>query len=274
MCRPLVADEKQGPDTFELPEYLVGQVAHSQAGDEYPPLSAGHYKIIESQFAYSVLGQYPPIDENQLISQAWLDMARSRYDAWVVAHGDNPPKATTAIAGLDLAEFGGDSNALCLRYGNYVPPLKTWGGMDIIASSKRAYAECHGKSVSVINVDGTGIGSAVAPYLTDRGLVATSVKVGSSASAKLSNLGEFGRLRDELWWRVRDWLAGDQAMLPPDEQLLEELTVATYAIDDSGRIKILKKDEMRRQLQRSPDKTDALCITFAPSGFFGDLDLS
>ena len=135
MCRPLAPDETQGPDTFELPEYLVGKVANSQAGDAYPPLSAGHYKIIENQFAYSVLGQYPPTDETQLISQAWLDLARSRYDAYVAAHGESPPQATTAIAGLDLAEFGGDSNALCLRYGNFVPPLKTWDGMDIIATS-------------------------------------------------------------------------------------------------------------------------------------------
>ncbi|BBO82475.1 hypothetical protein DSCO28_30410 [Desulfosarcina ovata subsp. sediminis] len=274
MCRPLVADEKTGPDTFELPDYLVGAVAKSQAGEPYQPLAAGHYKIIENQFAYSVLGQYPPTDETQLISQAWIDLARSRYDSYVTANGETPPMGTMSIAGLDLAEFGGDANALCLRYGNFVPPMKTWGGMDIIASSDRAFNECQGRNASVVNCDGTGVGAAAAPYLMQKGMTAKAVKVGSSAGAKLSDLGEFGRLRDELWWRVRDWLAGDQAMLPPDEQLLEELTVATYTIDDSGRIKILKKDEMRKQLQRSPDRADALCLTFAPSGFFGDCDLS
>jgi hypothetical protein len=274
MCRPLASDEKPGPDTFEVPEFLVGAVAKSQAGNPYPPLASGHFKILENQFAYSVLGVYPPTDETQLISQAWIDMARSRYDSYVAVHGERPAQAISAIAGLDLAEFGGDSNALCCRYGNFVSPFNTWGGMDIIAASNRAYIECQGRNVSVINCDGTGVGAAAGPYLVDKGMVATSVKVGSGASAKLSDLGEFGRLRDELWWRVRDWLASDQAMLPPDEQLLEELTVATYAIDDSGRIKILKKDEMRRQLQRSPDRADALCLTFAPSGLFGGLDLS
>lgn len=274
MCRPLAPGEEPGSDCFELPGHLVGAVATSQAGREYPPLVAGYYKINEGQFAYSVLGQYPPADETQLISQAWIDMARSRYDSYVAAHGEKPPQFTSATAGFDLAEFGGDANALCLRYGNFVAPIITWSGMDIIASSQRAFAECQGKQVTVINCDATGVGAAAAPYLSQKGIVAVSVKVGSSASQRLSDFGEFSRLRDELWWRVRDWLAGDQAMLPNDEQLLEELAVATYSIDESGRIRILKKDEMRKQLQRSPDRADALCLTFNPSGFFGSCDLS
>jgi hypothetical protein len=274
MCRPLASDESPGADCFILPDHLVGVVGKSQAGEEYPPLAAGRYKIVDPQFSYSVLGQYPPTNETQLISRAWLDMARSRYDGYIAKFGERPPEATSAIAGLDLAEFGGDSNALCLRYGNYVAPIKTWGGMDIIASSDRVCTECQGKTITVVNCDGTGIGAAAAPYISGKGIVAASIKVGSSANQRLSELGEFGRLRDELWWRVRDWLAGDQAMLPLDEMLLEELAVANYGIDESGRIKITKKDEMRRQLQRSPDRADSLCLTFAPSGFFGSLDLS
>jgi hypothetical protein len=268
MCRPLAPDEKTGPDTFDLPEFLVGVIAKSQAGEDYPPLIAGHYKILEPQFSYSVLGQYPATDETQLISQAWIDMARSRYDVYVAEYGESPPRGTSAIGGFDLAEFGGDSNALCFRYGNFVPPLKTWDGMNIIESSERAFKECKGRNVYIVNCDGTGVGAAAAPYLSDKGVVGVSVKVGSSANQKLSDLGEFGRLRDELWWRARDWLANDQAMLPPDEQLIEELTIPTYAVDDAGKIRILKKDEMRRQLQRSPDRADALCLTFAPGGFF------
>ena len=274
MCRPLAPGEEIGSDCFELPDHLIGAVATSQAGEKYPPLAAGRYKIVENQFAYSVLGQYPPADESQLISQAWIDMARSRYDAYVAVNGVKPPDFTCAVAGFDLAEYGGDANALCLRYGNFVAPIIVWDGMNIIGSCHRVLSECLNKNVSVINCDGTGVGAGAAPYLNQKGVVSVSVKVGSSANQRLSELGEFNRLRDELWWRVRDWLASDQAMLPKDEQLLEELTVATYRIDESGRIRILKKDEMRSQLQRSPDRADALCLTFAPTGFFGACDLS
>jgi hypothetical protein len=53
-------------------------------------------------------------------------------------------------------------------------------------------------------------------------------------------------------------------MLPPDEQLIEELTVAQYAIKN-GNIRITDKDTMKDQLSRSPDRADALCLTFYPS---------
>lgn len=273
-CRPLAQDEQPGTDCFILPKYLVGAVAKSQAGDEYPPLQAGYHKIIENQFAYSVLGQYPPADETQLISQTWIDKARSRYDSYVAANGEKPPLYVQPIVGFDLAEYGSDNSSLCFRYGNFVPPFKSWGGMDVIASCDRAIEECKGKDVSTVMCDATGIGSAAAPYLVKNGMAAVPVKVGESATRRLSELGEFGRLRDELWWRVRSWLETEQAMLPPDKLLLEELAVPTYTIDDAGRIKILKKDEMRKLLQRSPDRADALCLTFAPRGYFANCDLS
>jgi hypothetical protein len=114
--------------------------------------------------------------------------------------------------------------------------------MNIIGSCHRVLSECRHKKVSVINCDGTGVGAGAAPYLNQEGVVSVSVKVGSSANLRLSELGEFNRLRDELWWRVRDWLASDKAMLPKDEQLFEELTVVTYKLDESERIRILKKD--------------------------------
>ena len=55
-------------------------------------------------------------------------------------------------------------------------------------------------------------------------------------------MGDFYILRDQLWWQVREWLRTDPgAMLPPDEMLIEELTIPTYQIV-SGKIRIMKKD--------------------------------
>ncbi len=85
--------------------------------------------------------------------------------------------------------------------------------------------------------------------------------------------GEFHRLRDQLWWTVREWLRTDPgAMLPPDESLIEELSIPTYEIKD-GKIKIMSKDVMRELLGRSPDRCDALCLTFSPSNFFSNCSM-
>ncbi len=55
-------------------------------------------------------------------------------------------------------------------------------------------------------------------------------------------------------------------MLPPDEELREELLAPLYYFDDHRRIKVASKDTLRGQLGRSPNKADALALTFAPEG--------
>jgi hypothetical protein len=62
-------------------------------------------------------------------------------------------------------------------------------------------------------------------------------------------------------------------MLPPDELLIEELCTPTYEIQN-GKIRIMKKQTMRELLKRSPDRADALCLTFATGGFFEDCNLT
>ena len=42
--------------------------------------------------------------------------------------------------------------------------------------------------------------------------------------------------QDQLLWAIRDWLRNEPAMLPPDPELQEELTVLTYEIK-VGKIK-------------------------------------
>ena len=61
-------------------------------------------------------------------------------------------------------------------------------------------------------------------------------------------------------------------MLPPDEMLIEELACPTYEVE-GGKIRIMKKPTMRELLKRSPDRADALCLTFNQSGFFSGCDI-
>jgi len=74
-------------------------------------------------------------------------------------------------------------------------------------------------------------------------------------------MGEFYHLRDQLWWELREFVRSETSMLPPNEQLLEELGVPTYAIIN-GKVRVMKKDTMREELGRSPNYADAVCMTF------------
>jgi hypothetical protein len=218
-----------------------------------------------------VLGQYPAAGVNQLISREWISAARARWDAYVVEHGEKPPEFTRAILGLDVAEMGADLNVACFRWGGYVETPVWWGGLDVLSTADRAVAECTGrKQVSRQNVDATGIGAGVAPAMQRAGLSAHGVKVASKPTQR-SELGEFGLLRDQLWWACREWLRADLgAMLPPDDYLVEELATPTYEVVN-GKIRVMKKETMKELLKRSPDRADALCLTFFSGGFFGEV---
>jgi len=257
---------------YTLPDFLVGAVGYSQAGKAYTPLVAGQYKIKNPSFSYMVLGRYPAQGSNQLISEEWVSAARARYDVYVAKYGEAPPHGAKGVMGLDVAEMGDDSNVACGRYGGYLSPFDTWGGIDTVETGDKAiqwYSDHQG--IDRAMVDATGVGCGVAPHMQKygEGVVATGIKVASKPIIK-SELGDFRILRDELLWRVREWLRCDPgAMLPPDEDLLEELMVPTYDTD-SGYVEVMKTSEMKELLARSPDHLMALAMTFAGAGGFFD----
>jgi len=260
-CRPLVDGEQIDGECFELPEFLIGATARSHSGQEYPPLKAGFYKVMEPAFSYMVLGKYPAQGANQLISKEWIAKARSRWDVYVSQYGEKPPELTKAVMGQDVAELGTDANVACFRYGGFVERLISWGDIDTVATGDRSTAEYKSRNVSRCNVDATGVGAGVAPHMQRAGCMSTPVKVASSPTEK-TELGEFHILRDQLWWLCREWLRTDLgAMLPPDEFLIEELQTPTYEVKN-GKIHVMKKDTMRELLKRSPDRADSLCLTF------------
>lgn len=271
--RPLMAKEIPDTECWYLPEFLAGQAVVGLDGAEYEPLEPGWRKVLNPAFNYMVLGEYPSQSETQLISQAWIDLARSRYDQYVSVYGERPPEGVQPILGMDVAEMGIDANVIIARYGDFVTKPIFWKGVDPDESAARAMEYYKKLHAAMIMVDGTGIGSSIAPSMSRTArsegffdMRAVSVKVAKKPlSAIKSELGEFHSLRDQLWWSVREWLRTDPAaMLPPDRMLIEELKTPSFAVRETGRIKVTSKDELRDLLRRSPDRADALCLTFLP----------
>ena len=271
-CRLKDPDEDSN-DTFELPGYLVGATTKKQKGtDLYQPLQAGEYVINNPQFSYMVLGRYPAQSEYQLISREWVNNARARWDSYTAVNGEKPPAGTTGVAGLDVAAEGQDSNVFTARYGGYVERPVSWSGVDTVKTGERAFLEFNQRNLSMVNVDATGVGAGVAPYIRKLGGSAVPVMVASAPTEKTEE-GEFRILRDQLCWRMREWLRTDPgAMLPPDEELVEELLTPTYD-PASGKIEVMptavrQDDErgrgktMKSLLKRSPDKFMSLMLTF------------
>lgn len=274
--RPLAPGEAIDKGCFEVPSFLVGCVPTDQKGRALEPIAAGWRKITEHQFSHVVLGEYPAQADNQLISEEWIDQARSRYDLFVAKHGVIVPEHIRCTAGLDIAEFGKDSSVLALRFGNFLHPLQQWSKMDVIEVGdlvKDYFQRCGIVNINAIYCDSTGAGSGTAPYMTRQyALPAVRVMV-ANASKEKTDLGEFRTLNDQLPWEVREWLRTDQAMLPPDPDLIEELLAFTYEVKN-GKVCVSGTDDVKALLGRSPDKARAVMLSFMKSGFFSKADLS
>lgn len=260
--RPLQPGEKKDAECFEVPPHLVDTTAESKKGIPYPPLPAGWRRIVEPAFSYMVLARYPAQSEHQLISRVWIDAARARWDLYVAQYGLDPPMGVAPILGMDVAEKA-DLNAVCLRYGGYVAPIITWEGVDVAVSASRAATIYTEYGAHVAKIDATGLGAGVAPIMRRDNCPNSQGIMVANSPTETTEMGAFGILRDQLWWSVREWLRTDPgAMLPPDEQLQEELAIPTY---QTGKvIKVMDKETMKELLRRSPDRAESLIMTFAP----------
>ncbi|MCP4328410.1 MAG: terminase B [Alphaproteobacteria bacterium] len=218
---------------------------------------ADKYGAESNVYRVRVLGEFPRSEDDVVIPLHLVEEAVKRD-----VEGFGP-----VAWGLDVARFGSDRSALCKRHGNQVPdPIRAWRQKDTMQVAGLVAAEFRetrpAERPARIVVDAIGLGAGVADRLRELGLPAVALNVAEAAAE-----GErYQRLRDELWFRARDWFQRRECRLAADPALIGELSRVRYAITSSGRIKVESKDEMKRRGMASPDLADAFVLTFAGGG--------
>jgi len=202
-----------------------------------------------------VMGEFPSSDDDTVIP---MGLAKAAVERDVDITVGDP-----IVWGLDVARFGGDNSALCIRQGNTVLEIKTYNSMDLMAlcgAVKNQYDDCVTlEKPQEILIDVIGLGSGVVDRLSELDLPVRGVNVAESPSGKKNYLN----LRAELWFSIKDWLQGRDCALPNDPELLQELVSPIYKYTSSGKLKLESKEEMKKRGIKSPDKADALALTFA-----------
>jgi hypothetical protein len=161
--------------------------------------------------------------------------------------------------GLDVARFGDDRTVLCKRQGNCVLEIKSWAHADLMETCGRVVFEAKTDKPAEIMVDSIGMGGGVADRLREMEFNVRDVNVSETTAFN----PQAAKLRDELWLTVKDWLNQRACRLPRDDELRGELISPTYGFLSNGKIKVEGKAEMKKRGLRSPDKADALGLTFA-----------
>lgn len=228
----------------------------SRVSPNYAKQIAEEYGEQSNVYRVRVLGEFPLTEDDGVISLGLVEAAVDRQVS---------PTDSGVVWGLDVARFGDDTTALCKRRGNVVIELtKEWRKLDLMQTCgivAKEYRETpDGWAPAAINVDVIGIGAGVVDRLRELGLPVRGVNVGESPAIQ----GErFMRLRDELWWQTREWFEGRAVTMPRDDGLISELVAPKYKLESSGKIKIESKDDMKKRGVKSPNRADALCLTFA-----------
>lgn len=178
-----------------------------------------------------------------------------------------PTPGARRVWGLDPARFGDDATALAKRHGNVQPfPTTEWRGKDTMQTVgllKQEYDKTLDREKpDVITVDVIGLGAGVVDRGLEIGLPIVGVNVAEAAAAS----DRYNRLRDELWFRGREWLEARDCVMADDDELIGELTTPKYTILSSGKIKVEGKDELRKRGVASPNRADAWLLTFADVG--------
>lgn len=232
------------------------------------------------EFRKKVLGVFPKVDSDQLIPEAWVELANER---WKLHQKEKHSISRTLRLGVDVAGMGRDSTCNCHRFGNYVDRfdlIQSAGVANhmqvagLVANFLKQNKNAHPDIFPKAFIDTIGEGAGVYSRLVE-------LKVNSVYSCKGSESAEndgkvlndvtgqitFLNMRAYLYWAVRDWLDplhNTGAMLPPDDSLMQELTEPKWWFRSNGDVQIEAKDDIKLRLKRSPDKFDALANTFYP----------
>jgi hypothetical protein len=73
----------------------------------------------------------------------------------------------------------------------------------------------------------------------------------------------YANRRAEMWGLMRDWLREQEPHLPDDDALATQLSSVSYHYDSSRRLVLQSKEKLRAQGAASPDRADALALTFS-----------
>lgn len=206
-------------------------------------------------FRVKVKGEFPSAGTVQFISSDLVYGAALREGGY--------SKTDSLLIGVDVARFGDNSTVIFPRIGRDAKsfPFREYKGLDNVQVAEKVIEVVKefrniGKSCQGIFIDGGGLGGGVVDILRRAGYNPIDINFGGKSSDR-----RFTRKVDEMWGRMRDEL--QYLAIPNNQDLIDQLTQREYGFTTSGKISLESKTDMAERGVQSPDKADALALTYA-----------
>jgi hypothetical protein len=190
---------------------------------------------------------------NSLVSMERISFARKK----IISGRGN------IICGYDPAGGGKDRGCLVYRQGNRAYGLQYNKEPDAMVQAGMLALRLSTENIRMLFIDATGasLGRAIVNRLHELGYTDRVTGVGFAEMA--DDQGSYINKRAEIWYRMREWFAGDVTC--PDDDAFEQDCLAPNEIDNdsNNRRRVESKKDMAKRKIRSPDGGDSLALTFS-----------
>jgi len=246
------------------------EIRLNEAGEEYPEWKTtplweskvrGRFSVDSADWNVIPLGWV------MQAQQRWLELGSPTEDEMPI------PIAGRRVYACDVAREGDDETCVVTRQGHAVLGIERIGKQDTMTTAKKLMGRLlHPRSVAVVDV--VGVGAGVVDRLREerRDVVAFSAAARTSFTDRSGEF-RFPNVRSASWWKLREMLdpdAGATLALPPDDNLVADLTAPKWRLGSGATIIIEPKEETKKRLGRSPDTGDATVMSF----WYGSGDLT
>lgn len=213
-------------------------------------------------------------DERQLIPTHWVEAAMERYKALTTkADFKWPEMATMGVDAARGGNMGGttgstgkDKMVIACRHDSplvrIVAPLIVAKGVDVNTGNLAAAQVIqHRRHNAPIQLDVAAIGTSVLDALNENNIHTVALNGAAQSTGKdKSGVLKFSNRRAEFHWRMREALDPEAEIptaLPPDPELLADLTAPRWTVKSNG-IVVEPKAEIKKRIGRSPDRGEAV----------------
>jgi len=198
-----------------------------------------------------VEGEFPGSGVNTLFHLPDVEAAVERT---IESEGDK-------ISSLDVSRYGDSETVFAVRQGDHVFEMAAWSHADTTHTAGRTARHIRLNNPTYNFVDSVGVGGGVADMLKAEDISITDFNAGAVAVDK----ERYGNRRAELFWYLSRKFVEGTIDIPDDGKLKSQLCDIRYRYDQRGRMWIETKEEAKARGSRSPDRADALMMTYAPA---------
>ena len=172
------------------------------------------------------------------------------------------------VLGFDIARYGDDKSVILQRQGGVVGDIEEWGQQNSVELANFGLRVIQEKDIACAALDVIGWGAGTYDILNS---IAPCVVLPVNVNEAAANAEQFSRLRDELWWQIRERFQQGTISIPHDDELIGELSTIKYNFGKTTKetIKIESKRDLRDRGLASPNKADALCLSEYAARFIG-----